>query len=410
MTLTHGFVRISGRDPHERHRAATPLELLFDLTFVIAFSQAGSQAAHLFELGHTVPAVIGFAVAVFAVTWAWINFSWLASAFDTDDVFFRIATFVQMIGVAVLAIGLPPFFHSLDEGHHVDNAVMISGYVIMRLALVAIWLRVAAHSPEHRRTALAYATGVAIVQIGWVVAIVADPPLVVGLAVMVGLGVVEMIVPAVAERRGSGTPWHPHHIAERYSLLVIITLGEVILGTVLAISAVAEEFGWTFETALVAFGGMLLAFTIWWAYFTVPAARVLSRYRRRSFAWGYIHIALFGAVAGVGAGLHVAAYVISGESHVDALYALLTIAIPVLVFIVVLGVLYALLVGRFDTFHMWLLLGSVAVLAAAILASVAGASLGVTIVITALAPLVIVVGYELAGHRHLAADLARLDV
>jgi low temperature requirement protein LtrA len=410
MTLTHGFVRISGRDPQERHRAATALELLFDLTFVIAFSQAGSQAAHLFELGHTGAAVIGFSVAVFAVTWAWINFSWLASAFDTDDAFFRVATFVQMIGVAVLAIGLPPFFHSIDEGHHVDNAVMIGGYVIMRLALVAIWLRVAAHSPEHRRTARAYAAGIGIVQIGWVVAIIVNPPLVIGLALMVALGVAEMIVPAVAERWGGATPWHPHHIAERYGLLVIITLGEVILGTVLAISAVAEEYGWTLEAALVAFGGMLLAFTIWWAYFTLPAARVLSRYRRRSFAWGYVHIALFGAVAGVGAGLHVAAYVISGESHVDALYALLTIAVPVLVFTIVLGVLYALLVARFDAFHLWLLLGSVAVLAGAVLASLAGASLGVTIVLTALAPLVIVLGYELVGHRHLATDLERLGV
>ncbi|CAI9387910.1 hypothetical protein MICABA_02891 [Microbacterium sp. T2.11-28] len=409
MTLTHGFSRLIGRDPHEPHRTATPLELLFDLTFVVAFSQAGSQAAHLLELGHTTPAVVGFAVAVFSVTWAWINYAWLASAFDSDDVFFRVATFVQMIGVGVLAIGLPDFFHSLDEGHHVDNAVMIGGYVIMRVALIAIWLRVAAHDPAHRRTALTYAVGVALVQAGWVVAIVVNPPMWAGLALMVGLGVVEMIVPAVAERRGGATPWHPHHIAERYGLLVIITLGEVILGTVLAISAVVETQGWTVEAALIAFGGMLLAFAIWWAYFTVPAARLLHVRRTRSFAWGYLHIALFGAVAGVGAGLHVAAYVLSGEAHVDATYAQLTITVPVLVFTIVLGILYAILVGRFDVFHVWLIIGTAVVLAVAVAASAAGASLGTTIVITAVAPLVVVVGYELVGHRHLEEDLARLE-
>lgn len=408
MTLTHGFSRLIGRDPHEPHRTATPLELLFDLTFVVAFSQAGAQAAHLLELGHTIPAVVGFAVAVFSVTWAWINYAWLASAFDSDDVFFRVATFVQMIGVGVLAIGLPPFFHSLDEGHHVDNAVMIAGYVIMRIAPIAVWLRVAAHDGAHRRTALTYAAGIALVQIGWVVAIVVNPPLWAGLALMVGLGIVEMIVPAVAERRGGATPWHPHHIAERYGLLVIITLGEVILGTVLAISAVVETQGWTLEAALIAFGGMLLAFAIWWAYFTVPAGRLLHVRRARSFWWGYLHIALFGAVAGVGAGLHVAAYVLSGEAKVDATYTQLTITLPVLVFAIVLAVLYGILVGRFDRFHAWLLVGVVVVLGAAVLASAAGASLGTTIVITALAPLVVVLGYELVGHRHLEEDLSRL--
>jgi len=408
MTLTHGFARLVGRDPHEPHRTATPLELLFDLTFVIAFSQAGSQAAHLLELGHTTPAVIGFAIAVFAVTWAWINHAWLASAFDADDLFFRIATFVQMIGVAVVAIGLPPFFHSLDEGYHVDNAVVIGGYVIMRVALVAIWLRVAAHNPAHRRTALIYASGVALVQVGWVIAIIVDPPMWAGLALMVFLGVMEMIVPFVAERRAGATPWHPHHIAERYGLLVIITLGEVILGTVLAISAVAEESGWTLEAALVAFGGMLLAFAIWWAYFTLPAARVLHARRDRSFAWGYVHIALFGSIAAVGAGLHVAAYVIEGTAHVDATFALLTIAVPVLLFTLLLGVLHGLLIGRVDPFHLGLLAGSMGVLLAAVAAVAAGASLGAGIVIAALAPLVVVVGYELVGHRHLAADLDRL--
>ena len=43
---------MSGRDPHEPHRVATPLELLFDLTFVIAFGVAASQLAHSLASGH----------------------------------------------------------------------------------------------------------------------------------------------------------------------------------------------------------------------------------------------------------------------------------------------------------------------------------------------------------------------
>ena len=52
MSLSHRLTRMTGRDPEESHRAATPLELLFDLTFVVAFSQISSQAAHALELGH----------------------------------------------------------------------------------------------------------------------------------------------------------------------------------------------------------------------------------------------------------------------------------------------------------------------------------------------------------------------
>ena len=74
-----------GRDPRERGRAATPLELLFDLVFVAAFAQASEQAAHLVAGGHYASAALGFAFVAFAVCWAWVNFAWFASAFDTDD-------------------------------------------------------------------------------------------------------------------------------------------------------------------------------------------------------------------------------------------------------------------------------------------------------------------------------------
>ena len=57
MSLSHRIGRMTGRDPNERHRASTPLELLFDLTFVVAFSQISSQAAHYLELGDLAPAL-----------------------------------------------------------------------------------------------------------------------------------------------------------------------------------------------------------------------------------------------------------------------------------------------------------------------------------------------------------------
>lgn len=399
MSLNHRLSRMTGRDPEEAHRASTPLELLFDLTFVIAFSQAGTQAAHLLDLGHVGSAVLGFCIAMFAVTWAWINYSWLASAYDNDDLFFRIATLVQMVGALIMALGFPQFFHSLDEGHYVDNSIMIAGYVVMRCSTIALWLRAAKHDPSRRSTTLTYAVWLSIVQVGWLVVLIAHQSTPVALALMTLLVVAEMLGPWIAERKGR-TPWHAHHIAERYGLIVIITLGEVLLGTILAISAVVEEEGWSVQAVLVAFGGTLLAFAMWWSYFTVPSGQILHRHRERAFSWGYGHMVLIASIAGVGAGLHVAANVLAHDAHVDEMFALLCVAVPLLVFEIAVFALYTLLVREFDALHVWLLAGSIAVLGASIVAAQLGASIGVALLILALSPVVIVVGYETIGHRH----------
>src|ERR1700680_2928068 len=122
-----------GRDPDEAHRVATPLELLFDLTFATSFGLAAEQLASAVSNGRYVAALLGFGLASFAICWAWAEFSWFSSAFDTDDWIFRVLAMVQMIGVLVLAIGLPRLFASLARGQRLDNSVMVLGYVIMRV-------------------------------------------------------------------------------------------------------------------------------------------------------------------------------------------------------------------------------------------------------------------------------------
>src|SRR5690349_23032670 len=155
---------MSGRDPHEAHRVATPLELLFDLTFVIAFGVAASELAHMLAENHLGAGLAGFAFATFAVSWAWINFSWFASAYDTDDWVYRLTTMLQMVGVVVLALGIPPVYSSIYEGEHVDNRVLVAGYVVMRVAMVLQWLRAARQDPTRRRACLTYATSITVAQ------------------------------------------------------------------------------------------------------------------------------------------------------------------------------------------------------------------------------------------------------
>ena len=398
---------MAGRDPHESGRVATSLELLFDLTFVVAFGVAGNEAAHLLAEGHIGAALLGFGFAMFAVIWAWINFSWFASAFDTDDWIYRVTTLVQMVGVIILALGLPPMFASIDHGPTLDNGVMVLGYVVMRLAMLAQWLRAARQCPDRRQACLTYAVAILVAQIGWIVQIFADFSLAASAVMVVFLLVVELAGPFVAERFRGGTPWHAHHIAERYGLLAIIALGEGVVGTVAAVSAVIEAQGWSVDAVLVALAGTGLTFGMWWVYFVLPSGAVLHRHRERSFGWGYGHVLLFAAIAGTGAGLHVAAYYIEHVAHIGAVATVLTVAVPVAVYILMVYVLYSTLTRSIDRFHLLLLAVTAVFVVVPVLMAAVGVSMAVCLVLLMLAPAVSVVGFETVGHRHTADLLER---
>src|SRR4051794_8002505 len=101
---------MTGRDPEERDRASTPLELLYDLTYVVAFGVAAEQLALGIEHGAIGASIGAYLFALFSVTWAWTSFTWLSSAYGNDDVLFRVATIVQMIGAVILVFGLPGSF------------------------------------------------------------------------------------------------------------------------------------------------------------------------------------------------------------------------------------------------------------------------------------------------------------
>ena len=407
QSRAHGLRLMSGRDPDEQHRVATPLELLYDLTFVVAFGVAGDQFAHLMAEGHFASGLIGFGFAIFAVCWCWMNFSWFASAYDTDDWVFRVATMVQMVGVIILALGLPQVFHSIDAGHTIDNTVTVAGYVVMRLSMIFLWLRAARQDQPRRRTCQTYAITIGVAQVGWVVLLLAHATAAAFFAWGALLILIEMVGPVIAERGKGGTPWHAHHIAERYALLTIITLGEGVIGTVASLGAVVGSQGWNVDAVLVAVAGIGLTFGLWWMYFTVPAGEVLHVYRERVFPWGYGHILIFGSIAATGAGLHVAALYIGHQAHIGATATVMTVAIPVGVFAFALFALYAYLVRSGDPFHGVLLAGTAAILALAGLLAFVGLPMAVCLIVLMLAPLVTVVGYETVGHRHLSAALNR---
>jgi len=319
------------RRPDEPHRTSTPLELFFDLCFVVAVAQASDRLHHALASQHFKHPIIQFLLVFFAIWWAWMNYTWFASAFDVDDAPYRILTMVQMGGVLVFAAGIGPAFESADY------RTGVVGYVIMRVALVLQWLRVARTVPDYRATALRFAVGITAVQSLWIVRLLLPAPISIGAFLVIGL--LDLGLPLWAERANM-TPWHPHHIAERYGLFTIIVLGESVLATTTAVLMSKSEVGVSVDLIVVAVSALVLLFALWWLYFLEPAGPLLEAHRGRGFLWGYGHFLVFASLAAVGAGIAVITEAITHEIAAGPLLVGYSLALPVTVFLIVLWVLH----------------------------------------------------------------------
>ncbi|WP_239437797.1 low temperature requirement protein A [Arthrobacter alpinus] len=318
-------VRMRARATDENNRASSQLELLFDLTFVVAIASITAQLAHGIEQGQGIQTIAPFLQVFFAIWWAWMNFTWFASSFDTDDAPYRLLTMLQMGGVLVLAAGVPAAF---NDG---DFLVVTLGYLLMRLGLIAQWIRAAVEDPTSRRTASRYATGIAVVQLGWILRLLLQQanllPAQIQLASFVTLAVAELFVPMWAERHRR-TSWHPHHIAERYGLFVIILLGESVLAASTGVAASLDAGGVSGALITISVSGLVILFALWWIYFLEPIGEGLSANRDKSYVWGYCHYAIFAVLAALGAGLEVAVEQTGHHLEVSAATAAYGVAIP----------------------------------------------------------------------------------
>ncbi|MFF8902006.1 low temperature requirement protein A [Streptomyces lydicus] len=346
------LMRARRRD--EEHRTATPLELFFDLCFVVAVAQAGRQLAHALTEGHWGHGISGYLMLFFAVWWAWMNFSWFASAYDTDDPLYRVVTLVQIVGVLILAAGVPRAFADSDF------SVVWCGYLVMRLAMVSQWLRAARGSrgPE-RRTALGYALGVTVCQVGWLGLLLLPEGDVLWVFVVVGL--MELAVPTLAERSYQ-TTWHPHHIAERYGLFTIIVLGETIAAATVAVQSALDEHDELGTLLPLAGGGLLVVFAAYWIYFAVPIHQHL-RSNRQAFLWGYGHYLVFGSAAAVGAGIEVAVEQAFDKAQLSASAAGACVTVPAALFMFTVWLIHSRHHKRGLAQHLVLPVSSVLVLA-----------------------------------------------
>lgn len=302
-----GFLRpIALRDPRQGHRAATWLELCFDLCFVVAVS----SLARTLHDDPTIGGLLRFGAVFVPIWWAWMGYTWFATAWDNDDTLYRILWFGAMLAILWLAAAIG----DLVTG---DPVPFVLAYVTLRGLLAVQFLRVfrarpTGATPFIRRYLIGNVAGVAI----WLLSLAVPGPIQPAIWAL-GL-LVEVATPIWAVASYRGQPYvprifHPGHIRERYGLFALIVLGE----SILAVAVGTADIDWQAAGVVTGVLGFALAAAIWWTYFGRVDADALELGATEAFQWGYGHLFVYAGIAAVGVGIELA-ILAAAEAGVEA--------------------------------------------------------------------------------------------
>lgn len=382
------------RDHDMAERPATPLELLFDLCFVVAVAVLAAELDHGIVDGHAPESGATYALLFIPIWWAWMSYTWFATAFSHDDPLTRLLTLLQMAGVLAVAAAIPAAW----QGELLPFSL---AYAAMRLPLVLQWVRSARDDPPHRAFALTYASGSVMAQLLWVAgAALASPATAV--LFMAALAT-ELATPILAVRRSPDRVFHPGHIAERYGLFTIIVLGETILAVSVGLRDTLDGEGGLGSAPVIVASALVIAFGLWWIYFDALGRDALTSNRKAAFVWGYGHYALFAAVAAIGAGIQAQLHLAHSDHGPDQLTQAAAVAVPVAISLAAIAWLQQAAnaaVGK----AVWLYVGA----GLALMVIPLSATLSVVAVDVLLALVVVaLVGRELSGRSSSNGEVAR---
>ncbi|HET8949574.1 MAG TPA: low temperature requirement protein A [Solirubrobacteraceae bacterium] len=230
----------------------SPLELFFDLVFVLALTQCTALMAHE-------PSWTGLAkgLAVLGVMWwAWVGYTWTCSTLDPEEGSVRLVMFAAMAALLIVALAIPQAFG--------DEALIFAlAYGFVRAMQVALLVIGGRDDPGLRHSAYGLAVSTAI-GVGLLTAAAFADGTLQGALWAIAL-TLDVGGPLVID--SSGWRLMPEHFAERHGLIVIIALGE----SIVAIGVGAEVIGVTAGVAACAVLGIAVAGALWWLYFDVVA-------------------------------------------------------------------------------------------------------------------------------------------
>jgi low temperature requirement protein LtrA len=244
----------------------TPLELFFDLVFVLAITQCTA----LMSADPTWSGLAQGILVLGVLWWSWVGYAWLTSVVDPEEGAVRIAIFAAMAAFLIAAIAVPNAFGSLA----VPFAV---AYGAVRWAQIALFVVASRDDPElrHSVTGLAVSTAIGV-------------GLLLGASFLDGLAQGALWLLALAlDMSGpyffgsEGWKLVPGHFAERHGLIIIIALGESIVAI-----GVGAHAHLTAGIAAAAILGIALSAALWWMYFDIVA--IVSRRRLIDAAEGRV--------------------------------------------------------------------------------------------------------------------------
>jgi low temperature requirement protein LtrA len=270
---------VAGQSPDRR---VTWLELFFDLVFAAAVAQVASP---LHE--HYTPAgALRFGILFVLIWWAWIGHAVFSTRFDSDDAVQRVLTLLQMFGVAIMAANAGDALSSRS------SAGFAAAYAVLRLVLVFQYWR-ASRIPHARGLAGSHAAGYGVAAALWLTSALTPLP---GRFVLWVLAfAIDLGTPWLATRHNVAVPPDAAHLPERFGLFTLILLGESVIAVMHGIEH--QEY-WSAPAAASAFGGMAVAFGLWWWYFDAARATSPQPVRCREDAirlnvWSYAHLPLY---------------------------------------------------------------------------------------------------------------------
>ena len=291
----------------------TPLELFFDLVFVLAITQCTQLMSD-----HPTWDGLGQGILVLGVLWwSWVGYAWLTSVVDPEEGAVRLVIFAAMAGLLTVALCVPEAFGGLALTFAV-------AYGVVRAMHIALFMLASRDDPGLRHSTLTLAGSTAV-----------------GVSLLVAAsfldGIAQGALWALALLLDMGGPflfgdegWKlaPGHFAERHGLIIIIALGESIVAI-----GVGADVGLDAGVVAAAVLGIALAAALWWLYFDVVALVAARRLARAAVgreqnamardSYSYIHLVLVAGIVLVALGLKKTLGHVEDPLHTVPAFALL---------------------------------------------------------------------------------------
>jgi low temperature requirement protein LtrA len=271
----------------------TPLELFFDLVFVLALTQCTALMANQ-------PTWEGLAMGLLVLGvlwWSWTGYAWLTSVVDPEEGSVRLVMFAAMAALLVAALAVPEAFDS-------SAALFAGAYAVVRAAHIALFVLASRDDPALRHSVAGLA-GSTAVGVGLLFAASFTDGSLQGSLWTLAL-LLDMAGPFFFGAEG----WRlvPGHFAERHGLIVIIALGESIVA--IGVGANTEVDAGVVAAAVL---GIAVTGALWWLYFDVVALVSQRRLERAAEgrernelardSYSYLHFPMVAGIVLVALGL-----------------------------------------------------------------------------------------------------------